>query len=125
MFQEARNHNRDFGLDGDFDSKAQAYVNATPGFAAATAAGIDLQDAVANFSVIRKALYTNSPSYGFEGQRLPANQRYNPRDPLEGLPRKFERNNIIDTPPVDPRARAADAVNTALAAGLPLGLLNA
>jgi hypothetical protein len=73
MFQEARNHNRDFGLDGDFDSKAQAYVNATPGFAAATAAGIDLQDAVANFSVIRKALYTNSPIYGFEGQRLPTN----------------------------------------------------
>jgi hypothetical protein len=39
MFQEARNYNRDFGLYGDFDSMARAYVNATPGSAAANAAG--------------------------------------------------------------------------------------
>jgi hypothetical protein len=250
MFQEARNYNRDFGLDGDFDSKARAFVNATPGSAAATAAGIDLQDAaagvtsdgtintasfgpaqiqlrrvkelidggyinkpagydqdptraalqlsldrnqtanlvgaqlrrisddwvqrggsdkirsdpeaqyklltqlysqyapgesranpnpelrtarlnesgqdaVANFSVIRKALYTNSPIYGFEGQRLPASQRYNPKDPLEGLPRRLDPSKTIDTPPIEPPTRAANSVNTALAAGLPLVLLDA
>jgi hypothetical protein len=44
------------------------------------------QEAVANFSVIRKALFTDSPIYGFDGKKLPESQRFNPQDPLEGLP---------------------------------------
>lgn len=54
------------------------------------------QDAVANFSVIRKALYTDSPIHGFEGQRLPAEQRYDRNDPLQGLPGR--RLSSVDLP---------------------------
>jgi hypothetical protein len=244
MFQEARNYNRDFGLDADFDSKASAWVNAAPNTPAATAAAIDLQDsavgvtqdgtietasfgpaqiqlrnvkalvdsgylakpagydqdptraalalsldrnqtanlvgaqlrrisddwiarggtdrirtdpqaqyklltqlysqytpgqspanpnpnlstsklnesgqdAVANFSVIRKALYTNSPIYGFEGQRLPAELRYNPNNPLEGLPitEPSTRANVAEPTEFEARATTAASVNHALALG--------
>lgn len=44
------------------------------------------RDAVENFSVIWKALYTNDAFAGFDGKRLPREQRYNPiDDPLARL----------------------------------------
>jgi hypothetical protein len=245
MFQEARNYNRDLGLDADFDSKASAWVNATPNTAAATAAAIDLQDAavgvtqdstietasfgpaqiqlrnvkalidsgyltkpagydqdstraalalsldrnqtanlvgaqlrrisddwvarggtdrirtdpqaqyklltqlysqytpgqspanpnpnlntgklnesgqdaVANFSVIRKALYTNSPIHGFEGQRLPAELRYNPKNPLEGLPsaQPTTRADAAEPTALEARAATASSAKHALVLGV-------
>ncbi len=76
------------------------------------------QDAVANFSVIRKALYTDSPIYGFEGQRLPADLRYNPQDPLQGLPGRRLQSSAEDTPPLTAQARSAPSPGLATDMGL-------